>query len=300
MEISHPLINIFYTSIELGLLYAPVILGVFLTFRVLNFPDLTVDGSFVIGAAATAIAIKCGLPGIPALGFGFIAGLLGGCLTAFLHTRLNIGKILSGILSLSMLYTINLRLMHGPNISLLNEVQTIGLFNVPLNHFLIISFLLAIVALVKLFIDWFLQTEFGLTLRATGDNESTAKSFSININLTKFIGISLSNGFVGLGGGLLAQFQGFSDINMGVGTIVLVLAALILGETIISNDKISTATLTIIIGSIFYQLIINVALRLGLAGTDLKFITSMIVIVTLIVNSGNKYFPNNEKKLFNN
>lgn len=294
------MINILYTSIELGLLYAPVVLGVFLTFRILNFPDLTVDGSFVTGAAAAAIAVSYGLPGIAALGIGFIAGMLGGCLTAFLHTRLHIGKILSGILALSMLYTVSLRLMQGPNISLLNKTQTIGLFHAPMNHILIILFLLTIVFLIKLFIDWFLQTEFGLTLRATGDNESTAKSFSININRTKFIGIVLSNGFVGLAGGLLAQFQGFSDINMGGGTIILALAALMLGETIIFNSKISTATFAIILGAIFYELIINFALQLGLPGTDLKFITAMIVIIALLVSNGNKYFSKNEKKLFDN
>jgi putative ABC transport system permease protein len=293
-------INIFYTSIELGLLYAPVVLGVFLTFRILSFPDLTVDGSFVAGAAATAVAIKYGFSGLPALGFGFIAGLFGGCLTALLHTRLGIGKILSGILSLSILYTFNLRLMRGPNVSLLNEPKIIGSFNAPLNHYLTILFLLLIVILVKLFIDWFLKTEFGLLLRATGDNELTAESLSINTKLTKFVGIALSNGFVGLAGGLLAQFQGFSDISMGTGTIVLALAALMLGETIIVSTKNSHATLGIIAGSIFYQLIVNIALRLGLAGTDLKFITAMIVIVSLIIGSSKKYFSANEKKLFNN
>jgi putative ABC transport system permease protein len=294
------MIDIFNTSIELGLLYAPAVLGVFLTFRILNFPDLTVDGSFVSGAAASAIAIRYGIPGIPALGIGFIAGLLGGCLTAFLHTRLKIGKILSGILSVSMLYTINLRLMRGPNVSLLNEGGIIGFFSAPMNHLLVIIFLLLIVILTKLFIDWFLQTEFGLFLRATGDNESTAKSFSINTNVTKFIAISLSNGLVGLSGALIAQFQGFADINMGVGSVVLILAALMLGETIIYNNKVSTTTLTIIVGSILYQLIINIALRLGLGGSDLKFITAVIVITALVMGNNKKKISFYGKKIFNN
>lgn len=284
------MINILYTSLELGLLYTPAILGVFLTFRILNFPDLTVDGSFVTGAAATAMAIKCGVPGVFALGFGFIAGVCGGSLTSFLHTRLGIGKILSGILSLSMLYTINLRLMHGPNISLLNELRTIDLFKAPMNHFLVISFLFVIVLLLKLLIDWFLQTEFGLALRATGDNESTAKSFSININRTKIIGISLSNGLVGLAGGLLSQFQGFSDISMGTGSVVIILAALMLGETIAVNSKISKTTTAIIVGSVIYQLIINVSLWLGLAGTDLKFISASIVVIALVSTNNKKQF----------
>lgn len=282
------MIEILYTAIELGLLYAPVVLGVFLTFRILNFPDLTVDASFVTGAAATAIAVSLRVPGFLALIIGFMAGLVGGAITAFLHTKMKVSNILSGILSLSMLYTINLRLMHGPNISLLNESKSITLFNAPMNHPLVILFLFGIVIATKIFIDWFLQTEFGLTLRATGDNESTAKSFSINTDKTKFIGICLSNGFVGMAGGLLAQFQGFADINMGVGTVVLVLAALMLGETIIVNDKISTKTSAIVIGSIIYQLIVNLALQMGLAGTDLKFMTALIVIIALIVSNNKK------------
>jgi len=289
------MLNILYTSVELGLLYIPAVFGVYLTFRILNFPDLTIDGSFVTGAAATAIAVKYGVPGVLALGLGFLAGLLAGGLTGFLHTRLGIGKILSGILSLSMLYTINLRLMRGPNISLLNEPQTIGLFKSPMNHIFVIFFLLIIILLFKFFIDWFLQTEFGLLFRATGDNESTAKSLSININKTKSVGIALSNAFVGFAGGLLSQFQGFSDISMGTGTVVLVLAALMLGETIVFKRKLSMVTTGLIIGSVLYQLFINLALWLGLAGTDLKFITAMIVTIALITSNNKKiFFKNNE------
>lgn len=282
--------DILLTSVELGLLYALVVLGIFLTFRILNFPDLTVDGSFVTGAAVTALVIKSGLQGMTAILIGFVAGFIAGSLTAFLHIRLGIGKILSGILSLGMLYTINLRLMQGPNISLLNQPNNIELFKTPVNHLYVILFLLTIVFLVKFFTDWFLQTEFGLWIRATGDNELTARSFSVNTKLAKFVGISLSNGFVGLAGGLIAQYQGFSDINMGVGTIILGFAALMLGETLILSNKIPIVTSAIIIGAILYQLIISVALRLGLAGTDLKFVTALIVIVSLIIGGQKKRF----------
>jgi putative tryptophan/tyrosine transport system permease protein len=280
--------GILFTSVELGLLYALVVLGVFLTFRVLNFPDLTVDGSLVTGAAATAISIQAGIPGLVAILIGFIAGFLCGSLTALLHTRLGIGKILAGILSLSMLYTINLRLMSGPNLSLLNQENIIPLFKTPMSHVYTIVFLLIVVVIAKVFVDCFLQTEFGLRLRATGDNEMTAQSFAINTKTTKFIGVGLSNGLVGLAGGLIAQYQGFADINMGIGTIILGLAALMLGEAIISSGKISTITFSIIVGSILYQLIINFALRFGLAGTDLKFVTALIVVIALVVGN-NKY-----------
>lgn len=294
------MVSILFTSLESGLLYAPFILGVFLTFRILNFPDLTVDSSFVTGAASTAMALKLGIPGIPALIVGFFAGFLGGCLTAFLHTRLGISKILSGILSLSMLYTVNLHIMGGPNISLLNEVKVISFFHAPMNNAIVIIFLLLVITLVKLLIDWFLLSEFGLQLRATGDNEFTAKSLAVNTNTMKFIGISLSNGLVGLSGGLVSQFQGFADISMGTGTVVIALAALMLGETIIFNNKISTATYGIIVGSILYQLIINIALRFGLAGSDLKFIAAVIVIFALLISNNKNIVSTYGKKLFNN
>lgn len=292
--------NIINTSIELGLLYAPFIIGVFLTFRILNFPDLTVESSFVLGAAVTSIAIENGVPGMLALLLGFLAGLMGGCLTAFLHNRLGIGKVLSGILSLGMLYTINLRVMGGPNVSLLNEQRVITIFSAPINNTLVILFLLLIVTIVKILIDWFLTTELGMQLRATGDNEVVAKSFAVDTKMTKFLGISLSNGLVGLSGSLIAQFQGFSDISMGMGTVVMALAALMLGETILVNNKISTTTFAIIIGSVAYQLILSVCLQLGLAGTDLKFITAVIVILALIVGNRKGVVSNYAKKLFSN
>lgn len=283
------MIGILFTSVELGLLYALVVLGVFLTFRILNFPDLTVDGSFVTGAAATAIAIQAGIPGLVAILIGFVAGFLAGSLTAFLHIQLGIGKILAGILSLGMLYTINLRLMNGPNISLLNQENIIALLKTPTNHIYTIIFLLVIVLALKIFVDWFLQTEFGLRLRATGDNELTAQSFAINTKITKFFGVGLSNGLVGIAGGLVAQYQGFADINMGIGTIVLGLAALMIGEAFISNGKIWVITTALIIGAILYQLIINFALRFGLAGTDLKFVAALIVVVALVIGGNKKY-----------
>lgn len=283
------MVDIFFTSAEIGLLYALVVLGVFLTFRILNFPDLTVDGSFVTGAAATAIAITSGIPGLAAILIGFAAGFLCGSLTAFLHTRLGIGKILAGILSLSMLYTINLRLMSGPNISLLNQENIISLFKTPANHIYVIIFLLTIVLITKFFVDWFLQTEFGLQLRATGDNEPTAQSFAINTKITKFFGVGLSNGLVGIAGGLIAQYQGFADVNMGIGTIILGLAALMLGEALVSSNKIPTITTAVIIGAILYQLIINFALRMGLAGTDLKFVAALIVVIALVIGGNKKY-----------
>ncbi len=280
--------DIIITSIELGLLLSLAVFGVFITFRILQFPDLTVDGSFVAGAAVAAIAIRAGMPGIYAIFLGFLAGFLAGSITAFLHTYLKIGKILSGILTLTMLYTINLRIMNGPNVSLLNQKNIISYLSTPVHHFTTLLFLVAMILIVKFFLDWFLQTEFGLMLRATGDNELTAKSLGANIHFIKYIGLGLSNAFVGLCGALLGQYQGFVDINMGIGIIILGLACLMLGEALVAQKNISFATWAVILGTIAYQLIINISLRLGLAGTDLKFVTAFIVILSLLLGTNKK------------
>jgi putative ABC transport system permease protein len=280
--------GLYITALEIGLIYAPVIIGVFLTFRVLDFPDLTIEGSFVTGAAVSAIAVSHGVNGLIALAIGFFAGFIAGGITAFLHTVLGISKILSGILTLSMLFSINLHIMNGPNVSLLNKSSLITVFKTPLNQLYVLCFLFAIVVFVKFAVEWFLKTEFGLALRATGYSEATAKTFGIDVNRTKRFGIMLSNGLAGLSGALLAQYQGFADISMGGGTLVLVLAALMLGEVIIINDKLSTALTALIAGSIMYQLVINIALWLGLNSQDLKFITAAIVILIIVLSNYRK------------
>ncbi|MBY0539522.1 ABC transporter permease [Patescibacteria group bacterium] len=292
------MVDLVFISLELGLLTGLIVLGVFLTFRVLNYPDLSVDGSFVTGAAAAALAIQSGVPGETALLVGLVAGLCAGVLTAFLHTVLGIEKILSGILALGILYTINLRLMDGPNLSLLNQETVMGVMQAPFNHVALIAVLFAIVVFAKFFIDWFLSTGFGLQVRATGDNEATARSFGINPNVTKFAGVVISNGLMGLAGALFAQYMGFADVNMGIGNIILGLAALMLGEAILSSRKIATVTLAIIVGSVLYQFIVNIALRLGLAGTDLKLITALIVIFAIMAKDGERYITYG-KRIFN-
>lgn len=280
--------EILTTSGELGLLYALVVYGVYLSFRVLDFPDLSVDGTFVTGAAAAALAIKSGVAGVPALLFGFVAGCLGGAITGFLHTKLGISKILSGILTLGMLYTINLRIMGAPNISLLNQNNTIPYLQSPINHITAIIFLATIVLVIKFALDWFLTTEFGLFLRATGQNETTVKSLGMNPNKTKFIGIVLANGLVGTSGALVAQYQGFVDINMGIGLIITGLAALFLGESLVNPQSTSRATWAIIIGIVIYTLIFTIALRVGLPPTDLKFMAALIVILAIVLGRSPK------------
>lgn len=282
--------SVLVSSVEMGLLYAVAVFGVYLTFRVLDFPDLTIDGSFVMGAIITALAIIHGIPGLPALFFGFLAGCVAGMITATLHTYFCIGKILSGILSVSILYTLNLRLMGGPNISLLNQEGIFSLFQTPFDHLYLIIFLFCVVTLLKIFIDWFLSTEFGLQLRTTGDSESVAHLFAINTRKMKYVGISISNGFIGLAGGLIAQYQGFVDIHMGVGMIILGITALMLGEILIVKTSVRKITFAIVLGAILYQLVIHSGLQFGLPGTDLKLVTACLLIATLLFTHHKKYF----------
>ena len=272
------------TSVELGLLYGLVALGVYITFTLLRFPDLTVDMSLVTGAAVGAIAVRAGVPGLLALGLSMTGGLVAGSLTAFLHTHLKVGKILSGILALGLLYSLNLRIMGSANLSLLHAEHVISWLKSPLRDGLVLLLFFIILLGVKLLIDWFLKTRFGLALRATGENEATAKALGINTKSTKFVGVALSNGIVGLAGGLLAQFQGFIDIQTGAGTIILGLAAILLGFALVQPKSIFVMTSVVVAGSIVYQFIVNIALRLGLAGTDLKFFSAMIVVIALVLS----------------
>jgi putative ABC transport system permease protein len=282
------MLEILTTACELGLLYALAVYGVYLSFRILDFPDLSVDGTFVTGGAAAAVAIKSGLPGLLALIIGFFAGCLGGAITGLLHTKLGISKILSGILTLGMLYTINLRLMDAPNLSLLNQANLIPYLKSPVNHLSTILFLLLLVLSIKFILDWFLATEFGLFLRATGENEATVRSFGMNHNTTKLAGLILANGLVGTSGALVVQYQGFVDVNMGIGLIISGLAALLLGEAVMIPRTIQKATLAVLIGIILYNLIFTIALRIGLPPTDLKFMAALIVILTYSVSKSKR------------
>lgn len=282
------MLDVVFISIELGLLYSIAVFGVFLTFRVLDFPDLTADGSFVTGAALTALGITSGIPASAAVALGAAGGFLCGVLTALLHVQFGISKILSGILSLGMLYTVNLRLMRGPNISLLNE-PVFSWLKAPVHHAAAILILIGVSLAIKLAIDWFLRTEIGLYLRATGTSEATVRSLSMNPSFTKFLGLGIGNALVALSGGFVAQNQGFADVNMGIGIIILGLASLMLGEALVARTSVRALTLAVLVGTVAYELVINLGLRLGLAATDLKFVTALIVVCALLLQRSNRY-----------
>ena len=283
------------SAISQGLLYSFMVLGVFLTFRVLDFPDLTVDGSLPLGAAVTATLIANGQSPFTATAAGVAAGLCAGCVTGILHLLLKSGnsdsnygpKLLAGILTMTALYTVNLRVMGRSNIPLLG-VQVVfdkisAFFSVAMINWNLILALAALVLIIKYLLDWFLHTEFGLTLQATGDNEQMIRAMGTNTQLTRIIGLGLANALVALTGSLVAQQQGFADIGMGIGTIVAGLAGVIMGEVIFGVRGISWVLFSVIGGSIVYRFLIAISLRLGIAPTDLKLLTAVLVVVALSI-----------------
>lgn len=272
-----------YGAIVLGLLYALMALGVYITFRILDFPDLTVDGSFVTGGAICASMISQGYNPYLATLAGFAGGLLAGACTGLLHTKGKINGLLAGILMMIALYSINIRIMGSPNVSL-RKVETILTPLKEANIGVYIAVAGIAVLLIKLLLDAFLHTDLGLALRATGDNARMIRSFGANTDSTKILGISLSNGLVALSGALIAQHGSYTDVNMGVGMIVIGLASVIIGEAIFGMRRVWIATLAVVVGSIVYRVVYALALRIEwFNASDLKLITAVLVIIALVI-----------------
>ncbi|WP_425808063.1 ABC transporter permease [Desulfitobacterium sp. Sab5] len=270
-------------TLEQGLMYAIMVLGVYLTFRILDYADLTVEGSFTLGGATAAILIFNGMNPWLATVIAFAAGCCAGYFTGFLHTRFKISPLLTGILTMTALYSINLRIMGRANVSLLKArtifTDFIKIPGMQTYGVLLLSFMTILVIGVLLFL--FLKTELGLAMRATGDNELMIRSLGVNTNGTKLLGLALSNGLVALAGSYIAQNQQFADAGMGIGMIVAGLASLIIGEVLIGTSSLGRGIFAVICGGIIYRIIIAVALQIGLAPTDLKMITAFIVIISL-------------------
>ncbi|WP_024357039.1 ABC transporter permease [Leucobacter chironomi] len=280
-------------ALELGLIYGVMALGVYLTFRVLNFPDLTVDGSFTTGAAVAAALITLGQNPVLATVAGAVAGVLAGIVTGLLHTKGKIDGLLAGILTMIALWSINLRIMGtakegasgAANLPML-RAETV--FTPLRDGDLLgtwggIAIIAAGVLVLKLVVDWFLSTNLGLAIQATGDNGPMIRSFGVNTDRTTILTLAISNGLVALCGALVAQYQGFADISMGVGLILVGLASVILGQAIFGQRFIWIASLAVIFGAVLYRLIIFFALRAGLDPNDMKFITAALVVAALLL-----------------
>ncbi|GAB4246892.1 MULTISPECIES: ABC transporter permease [Deferrisoma] len=281
----------FYTfmgALEQGFVYALMALGVYLTFRVLDFPDLTVDGSLPLGAAVSATWITTGGDPYVSVLIGVAAGMVAGWVTAFLATKLKILHLLASILTMIALYSVNLRVMGRPNITLLTEPTVFGPFEglgMP-NYVLYPLIFFGVVVVCVGLLWWFLHTELGLALRATGDNPAMITAQGVNTTVTIMLGLALSNGLVALSGALVAQSQGSADVGMGVGTIVAGLASVILGEALVGEGSVGRALVGVVLGSVVYRLAIATALSirfgdLALTPSDLNLITAVLVVVAL-------------------
>ena len=279
-----------FGTFETGLVYALVALGVLISFRILDFPDLTADGSFPLGAFTCAVCMTAGVNPILTILAGFCAGMLAGLLTAWLNIRLGVLQLLSGIIVMTALYSVNLRIGGAPNVPLLGTQTIFDLFQPILGTGIWQNtlVLLLITLLIKLLLDWFFGTETGLAMRATGANLRMARAQGISTGKMIMLGMALSNGLIALAGALFAQLVGGADVSAGLGTIVFGLAAVILGEALLPSKNIWLLTLSVIIGSVIYRLFIMVAMGsetlsgLGLKTQDLNLITSTLVVLVLL------------------
>ncbi|GAA1362251.1 ABC transporter permease [Arthrobacter rhombi] len=273
------------TAVELGLIYAIMALGVYLTFRILDFPDLTVDGSFTTGAAVASISIVHGMPALLATALAVLAGAAAGVVTGLLHTKGKINGLLAGILTMIALYSINLRIMGKANVPLLGEDTLISpLREAQLTGGVVSILIFFVVALVlKFILDWFLHTDVGLAMQATGDNEGMIRSLGVSTDNQKIIGLGISNALVGLCGAMVAQYQGFADVGMGIGLILIGLASVIIGQAIFGTRNIFIATLAVIFGAVLYRVFIQLALDAGLEPNDMKLISAILVVIALVL-----------------
>ena len=262
-------------TIEQSLIFSIMVLGVYISFRILNFPDMTVDGTFPLGAAISAKLLTLGVNPYLTLLVALVAGAVAGAVTGLIHVKLKVKDLLAGILVMTALYSVNLRVMGKSNIPLFEEDN---IFNTEYSMMITIVVLILI---SKFLLDYLLKTKFGFALKALGDNENLIVSLGLNEEKYKIYGLMIANAFVAFSGAVLAQYQGFADVGMGTGIIVIGLASIIIGDTLFGKRRRLAGTTIVIIGSILYRGVIAVTLSMGMDASDLKLITSVIVIVIL-------------------
>lgn len=289
-------------SFTIGLILALLALGIFISFRIFDFPDITAEGSFTFGAATGASLIVVGLNPLLACLIAFLAGTIAGMITGFIHTKFKINPLLAGILVMTALYSVNLHVMGKSNVPLLNHntvftwiesfsasvsgegAKTLILgWQVSVKDLWTLLFCLIAILVFCVLLWWFFKTNIGTAMRATGDNDQMIRALGVNTKLMIIVGIGLSNGFIALAGSLLAQYQGFADVQMGIGMMVWGLASVIIGEAIINDNNLGFVIGGAVLGSVLFRLLVAIALRWGLNPNDLKIITALFVFIALIL-----------------
>ncbi|MGN0414795.1 MAG: ABC transporter permease [Agathobacter sp.] len=275
--------------LEQGMIYAVMALGIYITYTILDFPDLTVDGSFPLGAALSAVLITRGVNPLLTLLISFVAGAAAGMLTGVIHVKLKVRDLLSGIIMMTALYTVNLRIAGRANVPIYNMTTLFdnglvkGIFKGPLAPFSNVVIIFLITFVMKLLLDWYMNTKSGYLLRAVGDNETIVTSMGVDKGIVKIIGLSIANGLVSLSGCLFAQQQRYFDISMGTGTMVIGLASVIIGISLLRKASFFRVTTRVIIGSIIYKACVAIAIKLGMPSSDLKLITAVLFLVILVI-----------------
>lgn len=283
--------NLIIDAIEEGLLFSIVSMGVYITYKILDFPDLSVDGTYPLGAAITAILLINGVNPWLAIIISAVGGAIAGGITAFLHVKLKISNLMSGILVMIALYSVNLRIMGRSNTQLFSTNTIFKNANLKSIFIIIIM-----VVICKIIIDTFLKTKRGFLLIAVGDNEQVVSSLGINKNGVKVLGLMISNGLVGMAGAIQAQKYGYADVTMGQGIVVMGLATVVIGITIFGKLSLLKCTTLSILGAIIYKVAIAIALKINFNPNDLKLITAIIVIIALASNNGIFKFKNKKIK----
>jgi len=287
--------NLIMSVLEQGLIYGLMALGVYITYKILDFPDMTTDGSFPLGASLTATLLTKGINPFFTLIIAFAAGALAGVCTGLIHVKLKVRDLLSGIIMFTGLYTVNLRIAGGKaNVPLFNQ-QTIfnndvfqALIPESLSRYQVVLVALVLAVFVKVILDLYLKTKSGFLLRAAGDNPAIVTSLAKDIGLVKIVGLALGNGLVALGGCVFAQQQRFFDMTMGTGTVVIGLASVIIGTGLFKNMYFVKPTTAVLIGSILYKACVAVAISCGLAATDMKLVTAVAFLIILVISMDRK------------
>ena len=277
--------------IEEGLIYAIMALGLYITYKILDFPDLSVDGTFPMGAAVTAMLILKGVHPVLTLLISFAAGLLAGCITGLIHVKLKVRDLLSGIIMMTALYSINLRIAGKANLPIFSK-ETIfenafleAVVPKALDPYLVCIILFVIGLVCKVLLDLFLKTRAGYLLRAVGDNEVLVTSLAKDKGMVKILGLALANGFVALAGCVYCQQKGFFEVSTGTGTMVIGLASVIIGTKLLKRFRSVQATTAVIFGSIVYKACVSLAIALGMAASDLKLITAVLFLIILVASN---------------
>ena len=277
--------------IEEGLIYAIMALGLYITYKILDFPDLSVDGTFPMGAAVTAMLILKGVHPALTLVLSFAAGLLAGCITGLIHVKLKVRDLLSGIIMMTALYSINLRIAGKANLPIFSK-ETIfenafleSVVPEALDPYLVSIILFVIVLVCKILLDLFLKTRAGYLLRAVGDNEVLVTSLAKDKGMVKILGLALANGFVALAGCVYCQQKGVFEVSTGTGTMVIGLASVIIGTKLLKRFHSVKATTAVIFGSIVYKACVSLAIALGMAASDLKLITAVLFLIILVASN---------------